>query len=77
LLASGREAFVKLREAAGAYGELLDLLKAHKWLVVQLATEDGFRAAYKLNRKRGIDRLKEAYGQNDGEIPTEFSHAED
>jgi hypothetical protein len=78
LLASGREAFVKLREAAGAYGELLDLLKAHKWLVAQLATDDGFRAAYTLKaKKRSIDRLKEAYGQNDGEIPTEFSHAED
>jgi hypothetical protein len=30
LVATGREAFVKLKEAAGAYGELLDLLEAHK-----------------------------------------------
>ena len=30
LVATGKETFVKLREAAGVYGELLDLLKAHK-----------------------------------------------
>jgi hypothetical protein len=30
LVATGREAFVKLRESAGDYGKLLDLLKAHK-----------------------------------------------
>jgi hypothetical protein len=47
LVATGKEAFVKLREAAGVYGELLDLPKAHKWIVVKLATEDGFRAALK------------------------------
>jgi hypothetical protein len=55
---------------------LLDLLKAHKWIYIKLATDDGFRAAYKL-KKRGIDRLREAYGRNSGEIPTEFSHAEE
>jgi hypothetical protein len=75
LVATGREAFVKLREAAGVYGELLDLLKAHKWIYIKLVTEDGFRAAYKLNRKRGIDRLREAYRQNNGETPT-VSYAE-
>jgi len=47
LVATGKKAFVKLREAAGAYGELLDLLKAHKWIYIKLATEDGFRAATK------------------------------
>jgi hypothetical protein len=47
LVATGREAFVKLREAAGVYGELLDLLKTHKWIYIKLATEDGFRAALK------------------------------
>jgi hypothetical protein len=79
LVATGREAFVKLREAAGAYGELLDLLKAHKWIYIKLATDDSFRAAYKLKtRKRSIDVLRETYGQNNGEIPTErFSHAEE
>ncbi len=51
LVASGKEAFVKLREAAGVYGELLDLLKAHKWIYIKLAADDGFRAVYKLNRK--------------------------
>jgi hypothetical protein len=51
VVATGREAFVKLRESAGAYGVLLDLLKAHKWIVVKLATDDSFRAALKQNKK--------------------------
>ncbi|NAZ32825.1 MAG: hypothetical protein GU356_00780 [Pyrobaculum sp.] len=78
LVATGKEAFVKLREAAGVYGELLDLLRAHKWIYIKLATDDGFRAAFKLKaEKRSIDVLREAYRQNNGEIPTEqFSHAE-
>jgi hypothetical protein len=50
LVATGKEAFVKLREAAGAYGELLDLLKSHKWIYIKLATDDGFRAAAKQNK---------------------------
>jgi hypothetical protein len=85
LVATGKKAFVKLREAAGAYGELLDLLKAHKWTYIKLATDDAFRAAYKrhslggiLSKKRSIDVLREAYGRNNGEIPTEqFSQAEE
>jgi hypothetical protein len=79
LVATGKEAFVKLKEAAGVYGELLDLLRAHKWIYIKLATDDGFRAAYKLKtEKRSINRLREAYRQNNGEIPTEqFSHAEE
>jgi hypothetical protein len=79
LIASGKETFAKPREAAGVYGELLDLLKAHKWIYIKLATDDGFRAAYKLKaEKRSVDRLREAYRQNNGEIPTEqFSHAEE
>jgi hypothetical protein len=79
LVATGREAFVKLREAAGVYGELLDLLKAHKWFYIKLATDDAFRVTHKLKtEKRSIDVLREAYGQNNGEIPTEqFSHAEE
>jgi hypothetical protein len=58
---------------------LLDLLRAHKWIYIKLATDDGFRAAYKLKtEKRSIDRLREAHRQNNGEIPTEqFSHAEE
>jgi hypothetical protein len=77
LIASGKETFAKLREAAGVYGELLDLLKAHKWIYIKLATDDGFRAAYKLKaEKRSIDRLREAYRQNNGEIPT-VSRAEE
>jgi hypothetical protein len=50
LVATGKKAFVKLREAAGAYGELLDLLKAHKWIYIKLASDDGFRAAAKQNK---------------------------
>jgi len=69
LVATGREAFVKLREAAGTYGELLlDLLKAHKWFCIKLATDDLLRAAYKPSKKRGIDVLREMYGYNNGEI---------
>ena len=73
LVATGREAFVKLKESVGVYGELLDLLSAHKWVVVKLATDDGFRAAYKLKieKKRSIDVLRETYRRNNGEAPTE------
>ncbi len=79
LVASGKEAFVKLREAAGVYGELLDLLKAHKWIYIKLATDDALRVTHKLKtEKRSIDRLREAYRQNSVEVPTEqFSHAEE
>jgi hypothetical protein len=48
LVASGREAFVKLREAAGTYGELLDLLKAHKWIYIKMMAD----GAPSLNKKR-------------------------
>jgi len=50
LVATGKEAFVKIREAAGAYGELLDLLKTHKWIYIKLATDDNFKAAAKRNK---------------------------
>jgi hypothetical protein len=56
LIASGKEAFIKLREAAGVYGELLDLLKAHKWIYIKLATDDSF----KLSRH---SRFREAYAE--------------
>ena len=83
LVATGKEAFERLRESAGVYGELLDLLKAHKWIYIKLATDDGFRAAYKrhglggiLSKRRSIDVLREAYGHNSGKISTEqFSQA--
>jgi hypothetical protein len=70
LVATGKEAFIKLREAAGVYGVLLDVLKAHKWIYIKLATDDVLRLTYRLNKKRGIDVLREAYGQNSDEIPT-------
>jgi hypothetical protein len=50
LVATGKEAFIKLREAAGVYGVLLDLLKAHKWIYIKLATDDNFKAAAKQNK---------------------------
>jgi hypothetical protein len=84
LVATGREAFERLRESAGVYGELLDLLMAHKWIDIKLATDDSFRAAYKrrdlgcaLSKKRSIDVLRETYGHNSDKISTEqFSQAE-
>jgi hypothetical protein len=76
LVATGREAYLKLREAAGAYGVLLDLLKAHKWIDVKLATDDGFRAAYKLKMTtEKIDVLRKMYGQFDEDF-TESSYTE-
>jgi len=64
LVATGKEAFVKLREAADIYGKLLDILRIHKWIEIKLATDDTFRAAYKLRTRRGIDLLRETYRQN-------------
>ncbi len=70
LVATGREAFERLRKAAGVYGELLDLLRAHKWVIVKLAADDGFRAAYK-QKKRRIEIFRETYGHYNGETPIE------
>ncbi len=42
---------MKLWKAAGVYGELLDLLRTHKWIYIKLATDDGFRAVTKQNKK--------------------------
>ena len=76
LVATGREAFVKLREAAGAYGVLLNVLQPHKWIYIMLATDDALRVTHKLKtEKRSIDVLREAYKHNNGEI-TMVSHAE-
>ncbi len=47
LVATGKETLVKLRETAGIYGVLLDVLKAHKWIYIKLAADDSFRAAPK------------------------------
>ena len=76
LVARGKEVFVKLKEAAGVYGVLLDLLKAHKWIDIKLAADDSFRAALKQKtEKRSIDVLRETYVYSDGETPT-ISHTE-
>jgi hypothetical protein len=53
LVATGREAFERLRKAAGVYGELLDLLKAHKWFYIKLATDDILRVDRKLKAENG------------------------
>jgi len=72
VVASGREAFRKLREAAGVYGELLDLLKAHKWIYIKLASDDGFRAAAKQNKNsitvEGIVMYLELVSGRDGSL---------
>jgi hypothetical protein len=72
LVAAGKEAYKKLRDAAGIYGTLLDLLGAHKWVAVKLATDEAFRAAYKLKTKRrSIDVLREMYGRSNGGVPAQ------
>jgi hypothetical protein len=48
IVATGREAFERLRKAAGVYGELLDLLRVHKWFYIKLATDDTLRVDHKL-----------------------------
>jgi hypothetical protein len=77
IVATGKEAFVKLREATDVYGELLDLLRAHKWIIVRPATDDALRAAFKQKtKKRSIDVLREVYRHSNSEISTEqFSQA--
>lgn len=47
LVTSGKKAFIKLREVASIYGNLLNLLSSHKWYTIRLATDDTFKAAYK------------------------------
>jgi hypothetical protein len=50
---------------------LLDVLKAHKWIYIKLASDDTLRAAYKLKaEKRSIDVLRETYRRNNVETPT-------
>jgi hypothetical protein len=49
LVAKGRDVFIRLAEAANAYGELLDLLKAHKWIYIKET----------IARKRSVDILRE------------------
>jgi hypothetical protein len=61
LIARGRKTFEKLREVAGTYGTLLDLLGSHKWVSVKLVTDDVFRATYKSKKKRYIDVLRKMY----------------
>lgn len=72
LVAAGKEEFKRLMEVAGAYGELLNLLGAYKWIDIKPVTHDTFRAAYKLKtEKRSIDLLREAYRRNNVEASAE------
>jgi hypothetical protein len=71
LVTSGKEAFRKLRDIANVYGELLDLLRAHKWINVKLAIDDDFRAAFKLKaRRRNIDVLREMHKWDNNYVST-------
>jgi len=74
LVATGKEVFVKLREVASTYGELLDLLKAHKWIDIKLATDDGFRTAYKQKGRvtvEGFEMHLRLIGGNSGSLLAE------
>jgi hypothetical protein len=75
VVATGREAFVKLRESAGAYGVLLDLLKAHKWIYIKLATDDSFRAALKQKNSitvAGVVMYLELVGGRGGSLVAKY-----
>jgi hypothetical protein len=78
LVATGKEAFVKLREAADVYGELLDLLKTHKWIYIKLATDDGFRAATKQKGNITVEgvvmHLKLVSGRGGSLVAKYFTH---
>ena len=50
VVAKGHDVFMRLAEAAGPYGMLLDLLKCHKWNYIKEAVA----------RKRSVDILREA-----------------
>ncbi len=45
-MASGKEAFIA-REAASVYVVLLNLLKTRKWVLLNLTTDDVYKAIYK------------------------------
>jgi len=65
LVAWGRETFIKLKEVAGIYGNLLDLLNSHKWVIIKLITDEAFRVSYKLKtKKRSIDLIRKTYGRH-------------
>ena len=40
VIASGTEAFAKLRDVAGVYGTLLDALKSHKWNYIKMLADN-------------------------------------
>ena len=47
LIANGKDAFIRLKNSAGVYGEFLELLKSHKWVIIKLVVDDNFKATYK------------------------------
>jgi hypothetical protein len=59
VVAKGHDVFMRLAEAAGPYGMLLDLLKCHKWNYIKEAVA----------RKRSVDILREAVKNPRSEDP--------
>ncbi len=47
LIANGKDAFIKLKNSANVYGEFLELLKSHKWVIIKLVVDNNFKATYK------------------------------
>jgi hypothetical protein len=54
LAARGKEAFARLKESAGVYGVLLDLLRAHKWVNVSLLQTTPSEQLTSKRRRRGV-----------------------
>jgi hypothetical protein len=50
LIATGKDAYIKLANSAGKYGELLSILKSHKWITLRLA-DDSFKVEFILRQK--------------------------
>jgi len=59
VVAKGHDVFMRLAEAAGPYGMLLDLLKRHKWNYIKETVA----------RKRSVDILREAVKNPRSEDP--------
>jgi hypothetical protein len=51
LIATGKDAYVRLKNSAGKYGVLLNITMSHKWVDLKLVTDDDFRREFKLRQK--------------------------
>jgi hypothetical protein len=47
LIANGKDAFIRLKNSTDVYGEFLEVLKSHKWVIIKLVVYDNFKATYK------------------------------